>query len=65
MSAAPRLQVFSMTYRQQVREVIWLGGGELEKGWPRSSFDELGTSEGANGKPHMTTGRVAKRGGLL
>ena len=29
---ATPLRVFSMTYRQQVREVIWSGGGELEKG---------------------------------
>ena len=28
---ATPLRVFSMTYRQQVRQVIWSGGGESEK----------------------------------
>ena len=32
---ATPLRVFSITYRQQVREVIWSGGEELEKGLAR------------------------------
>ena len=32
---ATTLLLFSMTYRQQVREVIWSGGGESKKGLAR------------------------------
>ena len=46
---ATPLRVFSITYRQQVREVIWSGGEELEKGLARYARIHAGSCGLING----------------